>query len=160
MSDSTRQQITRCLGDCVETGADPRIVSESFREFEFDPQIIQRCGQFDNGTYNRVEIASCDAWVLLALFWEDTQTSIHDHDQSECGFRIIAGEIEETRYTELSTGKVREVARRVLTPGMQVSSHYDAIHRLATHPGQQAITLHAYSPRLDFHDMNVFELAD
>lgn len=141
-------------------GADPRIVSESFSLLELDYKTIECCGVFDAGTYNRIELASCEAWVLLALFWEDAKTCIHDHDKSECGFRILSGEIVETRFKEIADGKAREIAQRHLTPGTQVSSHYDAIHCLATLPGERAISLHAYSPRLDLEDMNVFEEAD
>lgn len=148
------------MGDCIECGTDPQVVSKAFRELKIDVSTLLNCGSFDTCSYNRIEIASSDAWVLLALFWDDTKTCIHDHDQSECGFRILAGEIEETRYTQLASGKVREIAKRRLPKGMQVSSHYDAIHCLSTLPGQQAISLHAYSPKLDLDEMNVYEVQD
>lgn len=157
LSGSMQRQIAECLGECAELGADPRIVSESFRELEIGRDAIMGCGQFEKGAYNRIELASCEAWVLLALFWDSTETCIHDHDKSECGFRIISGELEETRFAKTSGDKVREVARRRLIEGVQVSSHCEAIHRLATLKGQRAISLHAYSPRLDLDDMCVFE---
>ncbi len=160
LSESARRCICRCLGRCTELDADSRIVSESFRELEIDPEAIKSCGEFESGDYNRVELASCDAWVLLALFWDNTETCIHDHDESECGFRIIAGELEETRFSRVAEGKVREVARRRLIEGIQVSSHREAIHRLSTLNGKRAISLHAYSPCLDTEDMNVFEEVD
>lgn len=160
LSDGARRTILRCLGGCSEHGADVNVVSAAFRDLEIERETILSCGSFDKGAYNRIELASCDAWVLLALFWDSTATCIHDHDQSECGFRIISGELEETRFAKVSGGKVREVARRILAEGMQVSSHCDAIHRLATHEDQRAISLHAYSPRLEAEDMNRFEEAE
>ena len=160
LSDTARRTILRCLGGCSELGTDVNVVSAAFRDLEIQRETILSCGSFDQGSYNRIELASCEAWVLLALFWDSTETCIHDHDESECGFRIISGELEETRFAKVPGGKVREVARRKLTEGMQVSSHCEAIHRLATLDGQRAISLHAYSPRLDAEDMNRFEEAE
>lgn len=134
-------------------------MSESFRTLELDRQAILTCGEFTPDVYTRVELASCDAWVLLALFWDNCATAIHDHDKSECGFRIVSGKLIETRFAQTAGAKAKQVAERTLTEGMVVSSHCDAIHRLATLPGERAVSLHAYSPRLAPEDMRVFDEA-
>lgn len=148
-----------CLGQAAASGPCPAVVSGAFPHLDFDRDEIIACGSYTPVAYNRVELARCEAWILLALFWSDCATAIHDHHASECGFRILAGTLVETRFTKLASGKVREVARRSLTEGMLVSSHCEAIHRLATLPGERAVSLHAYSPRLAPEDMHVFEEA-
>lgn len=160
LSADSRRQIERCLGEAAALGANPLIVSESFRTLELDRDELLACCQFTPEAYVRVELASCEAWVLLALAWDNCATAIHDHDNSECGFRIIAGTLIETRFARTPAGDARQVAKRELTEGMVVSSHCEAIHRLATLPGQQAVSLHAYSPRLAPEDMHVFDEAN
>lgn len=148
-----------CLGEAALLGANPAVVSGAFPGLVIEREEILSCGSYAPAAYNRVELARCEAWILLALFWDNCATAIHDHHASECGFRILAGTLVETRFTRLASGQVREVARRSLTEGMLVSSHCEAIHRLATLPGERAVSLHAYSPRLAPEDMHVFEEA-
>ncbi|GAB5495449.1 MAG: hypothetical protein Phyf2KO_05290 [Phycisphaerales bacterium] len=143
--------------DTVDTTSQPGVAS-AFSSLSLDPEQLIACGQFEPGTYHRIEIATTDHWVLLALFWADCSTEIHDHDESECGFQVLNGRLEESRYAVTSGNKVREVARRRLEAGKPVSSNKRAIHCLRTLPEEQAMSLHAYCPALDCEAMNVFEI--
>jgi len=65
---------------------------------KLDISHLKACDCFAECCYQRCEIASTDDWVLLALLWDDCATEIHDHDESECGFAVLEGILEETRY--------------------------------------------------------------
>ena len=90
------------------------------------------------------------------LCWDDCKTKIHDHDDSECGFKVLEGELVETRFAVVEGETVREIAKRSLKLGTAGTSNRKAIHQLATLPGERAISLHAYSPALDCETMNVY----
>lgn len=157
LHDDARLQITELFCcESVDTTSNPGVAS-AFSALNLKPGQLLACGEFERGIYNRIEIAATDDWVLLALFWNDCSTEIHDHDESECGFQVLKGRLEESRYAVISGQKVREIARRQLEEGKPVSSNRRAIHRLATLPGEQALSLHAYCPVLDCDSMNVFE---
>lgn len=158
LHDDARQQITDLFCcDTVDTTS-RRGVASTFSSLNLAPEQLLACGQFEPGTYHRIEIAATDDWVLLALFWADCSTEIHDHDESECGFQVLKGRLVETRFAVTAGSKVREVARRQLEEGKPVSSNKRAIHCLQTVPGEQAMSLHAYCPVLDCESMNVFEI--
>jgi len=124
---------------------------------KLDISHLKACDCFAECCYQRCEIASTDDWVLLALLWDDCATEIHDHDESECGFAVLEGILEETRYAIIKGVRVREIAKRRLLPGTAGTSNHKAIHRLATLPGQRAMSLHAYCPALDLDSMTVYQ---
>ena len=129
-----------------------------FSTLKLDITHLKACGDFSECCYERCEIAATDDWVLLVLLWDDCVTEIHDHDDSECGFTVLEGELEETRYAVIEGKRVREIAKRRLLPGTAGTSNRNAVHRLATFPGAQAISLHAYCPALGLDSMNVYQI--
>ena len=133
-------------------------VASAFSTLSLDLDHLKECCEFTECCYERCEIASTSEWVLLALAWHDCTTKIHDHDESECGFKVLEGELEETRYAVVNGTTVREIAKRRLAPGVAGTSNRKAIHSLGTLPGKRAISLHAYSPALDCDSMNVYEI--
>jgi cysteine dioxygenase len=133
-------------------------VSAAFKKLEISESEIRRCGEFVPGERSRFEIAKAEAFVLLAIFWDNMQSPIHDHEQSDCGFRVIAGEVEETRFRIVEGDLVRPIATRVMLPGESAKSTAGAIHRLGVprNKSGQSITLHAYCPILGFDSMAIY----
>jgi len=137
--------------------SDRASIARAFSRLNLDLSHLKACDCFSESCSQRCEIASTNDWVLLALLWDNCVTEIHDHEDSECGFTVLEGELEETRYAVVKGTRVREIAKRRLTPGTSGTSNLKAIHRLATLPGKRAMSLHAYCPALDLEGMNVYQ---
>jgi hypothetical protein len=153
----SRQQISE-LFCCDDLDTSNRAgVARAFSTLTLDVAHLKACSEFTKSCYERCEIASTNDWVLLALCWDDCSTEIHDHDESECGFKVLEGELVETRFAIVEDQIVREIARRRLSSGTSGTSNRKAIHQLATLPGERAMSLHAYSPALDCESMNVYQ---
>lgn len=137
-------------------------VSAAFKRIEIVESEIRRCGDFVPGERSRFEIARAEAFILLAIFWDNMQSPIHDHEQSDCGFRVIAGAVEETRFRIVESNLVRPIATRVMLPGESAKSTAGAIHRLGVprNTSGQSITLHAYCPILGFDSMAIYREVD
>ena len=151
-------KIERALAGFTGCPEQPYEVAKAFRSLEFEAGELEACGCFEPECYGRHEIARSDAWVLLAMFWNNCETRIHDHCESECGFHVVRGELEETRFREQPDGSVRAIARRRLSEGGFGTSSRGAIHSLATtvESGHRAISVHAYCPVLERADMSEF----
>lgn len=152
------EAIERAFHQDVQGSNDNTGVAKAFSSLALDAREVIRCGSFEPGEYQRHEIARSEDWVILALFWESCATDIHDHDESECGFQVLHGRLEETRYAVTSGERVREIARRMLEEGKPVSSNRRAIHRLAALPGERAVSLHAYCPVLECDSMGIYRV--
>lgn len=84
-----------------------------------------------------------DAWVLS---WNDGQaTGFHDHYISSVGVCIAQGVV---REDQMRYG-MPAVERR-LEPGMSRRGDPSYIHRVQHLEGRPAVTIHVYSPRLDW----------
>ncbi len=83
-----------------------------------------------------------DVWVLS---WMSGQgTGFHDHDRSGVGLACAAGEVIEKQML-LPTG----AASVSMTPGVSRQGPPGYIHSVAHVDGTPAVTIHAYSPRLE-----------
>lgn len=84
-----------------------------------------------------------DAWVLS---WMPGQgTGFHDHFVSNVGICVAAGAVRE--------GRMRLGAEHLefrLTPGASLNGGPGYIHRVQHAEGEPAVTIHVYSPRLDW----------
>jgi hypothetical protein len=84
-----------------------------------------------------------DAWVLS---WMPGQgTGFHDHYISGVGLCVAAGSVVEDQLVYGQEHLARRLQRgdtRIGGPGY--------IHRVAHHDGEPAVTVHVYSPRLDW----------
>ena len=84
-----------------------------------------------------------DAWVLS---WMPGQgTGFHDHFISSVGVCVVAGTVREAQL-RLGAGHVEER----LTPGASLNGGPGYIHRVQHADGEPAVTIHVYSPRLDW----------
>jgi predicted metal-dependent enzyme (double-stranded beta helix superfamily) len=84
-----------------------------------------------------------DAWVLS---WMPGQgTGFHDHYISGVGLCVAAGSVveDQMRYGQ-------DHVARLLVPGDTRQGGPGYIHRVAHHGGEPAVTVHVYSPRLDW----------
>ncbi|MFG0326147.1 MAG: cysteine dioxygenase [Phycisphaerales bacterium JB037] len=160
LPDTARARLVERLGPFAELPTDRKAFADAFKAMDWQPEDIEPCCRYETGERVRVELARCEGWVVLALCWEDAVTPIHDHDESECGFTVLSGDLEETRYECVGDCLARPTLTRLLIPGDTVLSSRDAIHRLGTPRGctGRAVSLHAYCPALDLENMHVFEV--
>jgi len=157
-----KAKIEAALGGLTARPERPADVARAFGEMRFEASDVEACGEFSPGCYGRIEIARSEAWVVLAMFWDSCETCIHDHCESNCGFHIVRGEIEETRFKEEGEGEVTPIAKRRLAEGTFGTSNRSAIHQLSTtaESGHRAISVHAYCPVLDLDAMNQYEACE
>jgi predicted metal-dependent enzyme (double-stranded beta helix superfamily) len=81
--------------------------------------------------------------VWLICWSEEQDTGFHDHDLSAGAVAVVAGQIREERLT--LGGRPRT---RISMAGEGFTFSAADIHRVSHHPGEPAVTLHAYSPPL------------
>lgn len=162
ISPVSRKVILDHLGSVAAMPPRQAEVSAAFKQFTIGEAELRRCGRFVPGERARYVIAKAEAWILLAIFWDSMQSPIHDHDESDCGFRVIAGEVEETRFKVVEDGLVRPIATRLIHPGETAKSAAEAIHRLGLPRRKtgQSITLHVYCPILGFDAMGIYREID
>jgi mannose-6-phosphate isomerase-like protein (cupin superfamily) len=84
-----------------------------------------------------------DAWILS---WMPGQgTGFHDHYISSVGLCVASGAVREDLMVYGAGDQSRE-----LGPGDSRHGGPGYIHRVSHHAGQPAVTVHVYSPRLDW----------
>jgi hypothetical protein len=84
-----------------------------------------------------------DAWILS---WMPGQgTGFHDHYISSVGLCVASGAVREDLMVYGAGPQSRE-----LRPGDSRQGGPGYIHRVSHHDGQPAVTVHVYSPRLDW----------
>ncbi|MEQ8850192.1 MAG: cysteine dioxygenase family protein [Phycisphaerales bacterium] len=156
LSDSGADAVEELFGHLASDDASREDVTEALRSLRLTADDVGGCSPYQPGHRVRCELARTKAWVLLALLWDRTTTSIHDHCESECGFRIVEGEIEETRF-RCDGDQAHPISTHKLMPGDFVTTPGSTVHQLGTKG--RAISIHAYAPALCLDDMQVFERA-
>ncbi len=149
--------IEELFGPLEHAGASRADVTAALRALRIAADDVRGCSPFQAGRRVRCELARTESWVLLALLWDRTTTSIHDHCESECGFRIVEGEIEETRFRCDHDDQAHPIGSHTLLPGDFVTTPGCTVHQLGTKG--RAISIHAYAPALCLDEMTVFERA-
>ncbi|MCB9848586.1 MAG: cysteine dioxygenase family protein [Phycisphaeraceae bacterium] len=162
MKPGTRELILGRLTPYAALPAKRDEVAEAFKRITISEAEARACGHFSPGERTRFEIAKAEAFVLLAIFWDNMQSPIHDHDESDCGFKVIAGDVEETRFKVVEGELVTPVATRRLKSGESARSTGESIHRLGVPRGEagQSITLHLYCPILGYDAMGIYREVD
>jgi len=84
-----------------------------------------------------------DAWVLSWM--PDQGTGFHDHYISSVGLSVACGTVREDLMVYGT-----EPQTRVLAPGETRQGGPGYIHRVTYESGHPAVTVHVYSPRLDW----------
>lgn len=105
--------------------------------------------------YKRNLIREGRWYQAYALCWKSGQRSpIHDHTNTTCGVRVLAGRGVETIYEPSPCGQMMAVQSRPLNVGDICASQDSDTHQISNlqPAGQNLITLHIYSPPLrEFH---------
>lgn len=84
-----------------------------------------------------------DAWILSWM--PDQGTGFHDHYISSVGLCVASGAVREDLMVYGGADQSRE-----LRPGDSRQGGPGYIHRVSHHDGEPAVTVHIYSPRLDW----------
>lgn len=88
------------------------------------------------------EIAGADVWLLTWL--PGQSTDLHDHGDSAASFIVVSGVLEEVRATQ--DGALSQAWHG---PGQSANIQPGAIHDVANTGLDPAISIHAYSPKLE-----------
>lgn len=106
---------------------------------------------FDPVRYTRNLIAEGPHYCLLLLCWGSGQRStIHDHSNSACAFKVLTGVCSETLYRMTPCGQVVPQCTKEFRTGGVVAAARTTIHQVSNlqSPGERLVTLHLYSPPL------------
>ncbi|MBL4818979.1 MAG: cysteine dioxygenase family protein [Deltaproteobacteria bacterium] len=152
MSDCLKSLISRleALGAKASSQHLAQILEAEASSYEV---IKKRC-EFSESRYTRKRIAIGEFYELLLIGWLPGQAStIHDHLDSSCAFRVLSGVATEKLYS-LDTVDPEGIwwakfqSERDYQPGdiCQTASS-DDIHRVSNdHSNEPLVTLHIYSP--------------
>lgn len=105
------------------------------------------------GEVNYLRNLVCDGpWYhMLVICWRSGQRSpIHNHAQSTCGLKVLAGVATETKFEVSPCGLVKAVASNDMHTNELVVSKDADIHQVSNlqGEGEDLVTLHIYSPPL------------
>lgn len=120
--------------------------------------VISVC-RFDPQHYQRNKIATGEWYDMLVICWRPGQEStIHDHRDSSCGFKILEGTATEVRYKKLANPNpeilnapelVSATESVTYTQGQLCMAEDRDIHKISNlSSDQDLVTLHIYSPPL------------
>ncbi len=128
-----------------------RIIAERLAERERWEPLLPR----KKVGYTRSRLFASDAFEILALLWfPGATTPIHDHGDSYCATRVIAGELHVARYirgdvaTAAGGSGLRLVGRSVqhVGEGDALDGARD-LHSVANKSPNEALSIHLYAPR-------------
>jgi len=115
------------------------------RDLADRPDLWRRLVRFDRGErwWTRLEgPPGTDVWLLSWLRSQGTE--LHDHGESGAAFTVVVGTLTETRpdpQGRLVPLKLRVGQAQTVEPG--------AIHDVVNDHAEPAVSIHAYSPRLE-----------
>jgi Cysteine dioxygenase type I len=138
----------RSLGTLVPHAGvlDPRELEQLACEIALRPELWQPLTRVDHER-RRYELLyedeRMDAWILSWM--PDQATGFHDHHVSSVGLCVAQGRVREDQLRYGGQALERELSRGE-------SRHGDGsyIHRVRHVDGAPAVTIHVYSPRLDW----------
>lgn len=96
------------------------------------------------GRYWKKLLSTPDLEVWLLTWLPEHSTELHDHGSAEASFVVVQGVLEETR-----ADRSGNIARRWFGPGQGGDVSVGQIHDVANTRLDPAVSIHAYSPRLD-----------
>ena len=105
--------------------------------------------------YTRSRLFACDAFEVLALLWfPGATTPIHDHGNSYCATRVLAGELHVARYLRSDEARAADSpGLRLVGRSVQHVGEGDALdgardlHSVANRSHHEALSIHLYAPR-------------
>jgi hypothetical protein len=87
-------------------------------------------------------LPEADVWLLTWL--PDQRTDLHDHGNATAAFTVVHGELEELRVRPGG-----HLVRHALRAGQRSMIPAGAVHDVANRSRGPAVSIHAYSPRLE-----------
>jgi len=139
-------------------------VQNFINKYKFDPNDFKRFTKWDKYKYTRNLVHEGNSkFNLILMCWpESVSSAVHDHADSHCFMRILAGNARETRYwwpKDLCAedGSLLEMSRRKLESGQTAyMSDELGLHRVENESHTEKLcSLHLYSP--PFADCNIFD---
>lgn len=116
---------------------------------ELEYEDLEPLVRYSDRGYTRVRLAGDERFEILLMGWKPGQQSpIHDHAQSTCGARILAGVATETRFGCTACGNLRAESTSTASAGEVFATQDSDIHLIANYEQQDLCTLHVYSPPL------------
>ena len=104
---------------------------------------------FGVNSYGRNLVYHHPDFEIILMCWQPQQkSSIHDHDNSLCLMKCLAGELKEQRYIgDNHTQLVTEVGSHTLQAGQSVSiTDEQGLHAIGNSAQNDACSLHVYFP--------------
>lgn len=117
----------------------------------YGPQLADVAAyvRFSDDQYSRNFIYHCDRFQIILLCWKPGQASpVHDHGESACGVRVLAGEATESVFADGIDERATPSTVHALRVGAVSANTGKFVHRIANNSRQNLITLHVYSPPL------------
>lgn len=130
-------------------------------EIDLNLEDVTEFARFDEQQYLRNLVCDGPWYHVLVLCWRSGQRSpIHNHAQSTCGLKVLAGVATETVFEPTPSGLIKAVTSTDLVAGHVCATQDGDIHQVSNlqAPGTDLVTLHIYSPPL--LRMQTFSLID
>jgi cysteine dioxygenase len=111
--------------------------------------------EFGPHTYRRNLISQGRWHELLCICWRSGQRSpIHDHAQSTCGLKVMAGVATETLFVTSDCGQIKPISSTEYSVGAVCTSQDADVHQVSNlqSAGNDLVTLHVYSPPISLMD--------
>ena len=135
-------------------------IESLLRGISLQPSDYKKFVKETTEKYFRNSIALSQFAELLVMTWLPMQQSpIHDHADSDCCIRVLQGRMTETLYSELAQNQneVIELSSTVWERDTVTSSVLENIHKVSNTHTPVLVTLHLYSPPLQFEKMRIFK---
>jgi cysteine dioxygenase len=115
---------------------------------KFKPSILSTFELWKEGKYTRNLIYEDKDMSLILMCWSpNTQSVIHNHDQSECFVRCIKGILHEEHFEDMhAVNESRSHIFNINAGECTTMSHDIKYHRIINSSSECAVTLHCYSP--------------
>lgn len=117
--------------------------------------------RFGERSYLRNLVCDGPWYHLLVLCWRSGQRSpIHNHAGSTCGFKVLEGDVTETRFEMTPAGVIHPIRTQSMSLGDLAVTQDADVHQMSNlqRPGSDVVTLHIYSPPL--FRMDTYSLTD
>lgn len=126
-------------------------VSRILSDVRLDTREWQQYATFRRGRYTRTLVGYDAKFVALLLCWERGQRSpIHDHAGASCWVKMLAGSIEEVRFSRADDGRLVEVGSSMFDASQNDVSYMNdslGVHQIINPSSdEQAVSLHIYAP--------------
>ncbi len=138
----------------------------ALREADVSLEDVAEFVRFGERGYLRNLVCEGPWYHLLVLCWRSGQRSpIHNHAGSTCGFKVLTGDVTETRFEMTPAKIVHPVSAHPMSPGDLAVTADAEVHQMSNlqASGMDVVTLHIYSPplfRMDTYSLTNSRVSD